>query len=82
MSQRLGVNRFVPTYPCSSLRTADGWVGVTALTPQQWWALAELIGRPEVGYDERYETSYERLLLGDEIDAILEPVFLTRTSAE
>ena len=82
VSQRLGVNRFVPTYPCSSLRTADGWVGVTALTPQQWWALAELIGRPEVGYDERYETSYERLLLGDEIDAILEPVFLTRTSAE
>ncbi|HEY0436301.1 MAG TPA: CoA transferase, partial [Phenylobacterium sp.] len=82
VSQRLGVNRYVPTYPCSSLRTADGWVGLTALTPQQWWALAELIERPDLGYDERYETAYERLLLADEIDAILEPVFRTRTSAQ
>jgi crotonobetainyl-CoA:carnitine CoA-transferase CaiB-like acyl-CoA transferase len=82
VSQRLGVNRYVPTYPCSSLRTADGWVGVTALTPAQWWSLCDIIGRPEAGYDERYETSYERLLLGDEIDAILEPVFRTRTTAE
>jgi crotonobetainyl-CoA:carnitine CoA-transferase CaiB-like acyl-CoA transferase len=82
VSRRLGVNRYVPTYPCSSLRTADGWVGVTALTPQQWWALCELIGAPELGYEERFETAYERLLLGDEIDAILEPVFRTRTTAE
>ena len=82
VSRRLCVNRYVPTYPCSSLRTADGWVGVTALTPQQWWALSELIGAPELGYEERFETAYERLLLGDEIDAILEPVFRTRTTAE
>jgi crotonobetainyl-CoA:carnitine CoA-transferase CaiB-like acyl-CoA transferase len=82
VSQRLGVNRFAPTYPNSALRTADGWVGVTALTPQQWWALADVIGRPEIGYDERYETSYERLMLADEIDTILQPIFLTRTTAE
>ncbi|MFL5297890.1 MAG: CoA transferase [Phenylobacterium sp.] len=82
VSQRLGVNRYVPTYPCSSLRTADGWVGITALTPQQWWALGELIGRPDMAYDDRFETSYERLLLADEVDAVLEPIFRTRTTAE
>eukprot|EP01035_Chromulina_nebulosa_P008565 gene8565-11607_t len=47
-SVRLGVNRYVPTYPCASYRTADGWLGVTALTPAQWSGICGMIGRPEV----------------------------------
>jgi crotonobetainyl-CoA:carnitine CoA-transferase CaiB-like acyl-CoA transferase len=82
VSQRLGVNRYVPTYPCSSLATADGWVGITALTPAQWRALCRLIGRPELADEPRFATALERLALGDEIDAILEPAFRTRTTAE
>jgi crotonobetainyl-CoA:carnitine CoA-transferase CaiB-like acyl-CoA transferase len=82
VSQRLGVNRFVPTYPCSSLRTADGWVGLTALTPSQWFALCELIGRLDLAYDERFETAYERLLLADEIEPVLADIFRTRTTAD
>ena len=82
VSVRLGVNRYVPTYPCSSLRTADGWVGITALTPAQWRALCGLIGRPELADEPRFAASHERLALGDEIDAILGPVFRTRTTAE
>ena len=76
-STRLGVNRFVPTYPCSTYRTADGWVGVTALTPAQWAALTKLIGRPELAADPRFATAYERLMLGDEVDAVLAPLGLT-----
>jgi len=81
-SSRLGVNRFVPTYPCSSYRTSDGWVGVTALTPAQWRALAQLVGRPDLADDPRFATAYERLMLGDEVDSILQPVFRQRTTAE
>jgi crotonobetainyl-CoA:carnitine CoA-transferase CaiB-like acyl-CoA transferase len=82
ISLRYGVNRFAPTYPCQALQTADGWVGLTALTPQQWYALCEQIDRLDLAYDERFETSYERLLAADEIDPVLEEVFRTRTSAE
>jgi crotonobetainyl-CoA:carnitine CoA-transferase CaiB-like acyl-CoA transferase len=79
---RYGVNRYAPTYPCQALQTADGWVGLTALTPQQWFALCEQIDRLDLAYDERFETSYERLLLADEVDPVLEEIFRTRTSAE
>ena len=79
---RYGVNRYAPTYPCQALETADGWVGLTALTPQQWFALCEQIDRLDLAYDERLETSYERLLLADEVDPVLQPIFRTRTSAE
>ena len=82
VARRLGVNRFVPTYPCSSYRTADGWLGVTALTPAQWTALCGLIGRPDLARDPRFATTYERLMLGDEVDAALAPAFLSRTTAQ
>ena len=82
LAVRLGVNRFVPSFPASSYRTQDGWIGVTTVTPVQWRGLCDIIGRPELGPDIRYNTTVERLLLADEIDAIIVPLFLTRTTAE
>src|SRR5262249_20172614 len=79
---RLGVNRFVPSFPCSSYRTKDGWIGVTTVTPGQWRGLCNILGRPELGPEPRYNTTVERLLLGDEIDAAIVPLFLTKTTAE
>ena len=40
-----------PTYPCSPYRAADGWVGVTCLTPAQWASLCRLIERPDLAAD-------------------------------
>ncbi|MBL8556665.1 MAG: CoA transferase [Phenylobacterium sp.] len=82
LAVRLGVNRLVPTYPCSSYRAADGWVGVSALTPAQWRALCAIVGRPELGGDDRFATAIERLVLGDEVDALIAPAFATRPVAE
>lgn len=79
---RLGVNRFVPTYPCTSYRTADGWAGVSTLTPAQWRGLCGMIGRPDLAEDPRFATTMERLLLADEIDALVAPRFLARTTDE
>lgn len=81
-SQRLGVNRFSPTYPCASYRTADGWVGVTCLTPGQWRALCGLLGRSDLADDPSYATSLQRLALADEVDAVLVPALQTRTTAQ
>ncbi len=73
-SARGGVNRFAPVYPSSIYRTSDGNVGVTALTPAQWSALCELIGRPELAAEPRFATSADRVLCADEIDALLTPL--------
>ncbi|THD79411.1 MAG: CoA transferase [Phenylobacterium sp.] len=81
-SHRWGVNRFAPTYPCTSYRTADGWVGVTALIPAQWRALTVMIGRPELAHDPRFTTTIDRLLAADEVDALLAPIYRTRTTEE
>lgn len=81
-SHRWGVNRFAPTYPGTSYRTRDGWVGVTALIPAQWRALTDLLGRPELADDPRFRTTVDRLLAADEIDQLIAPIFETRTAAE
>ena len=83
VSHRWGVNRFAPTYPCTSYRTADAWVGVTALIPAQWRALTvDMLGRPDLAEDPRFATTIDRLLLADEVDALIAPDFLTRTTDE
>lgn len=81
-SMRLGVNRFSPTYPCSSYRSADGWIGLTCLTPAQWHAWCGLIDRPDLAREPAYRTSFRRLLRGDEIDRALSPQIAQRTTDE
>jgi len=81
LALRVGVNRYVPSYPCASYRTADGWLGVTTLTPAQWKAFCRLIGRPELAEDPRFATTVERLLLADEIDPKVTPPLRTRATA-
>jgi crotonobetainyl-CoA:carnitine CoA-transferase CaiB-like acyl-CoA transferase len=82
LALRLGVNRLVPTFPCSSYRTADGWAGVSVLTPAQWRGFCEIIGKPELGPDPRFATAVERLLLADEVDRLCAPPFAHRTTDE
>lgn len=79
---RLGVNRFVPTYPCAVYRSADGWIGITALTPAQWSQLCALVGRPEMAADPRLATTIDRLAAADLIDEMLAAPLATRTTAE
>ena len=81
-SARLGVNRFRPTYPCSSYRSRDGWVGVTCLTPAQWRGLCQLIGQPEASSRPELATAISRLQHAEEVDALLGPALARRTSAE
>jgi len=81
-SVRKGVNIFTPTYPQSIYPAADGWIGVTALTPAQWHACCELIGAPELFDDPRFITSRLRNDRADELDPLLIPLFRKRTALE
>jgi crotonobetainyl-CoA:carnitine CoA-transferase CaiB-like acyl-CoA transferase len=77
-SVRKGLNCFEPTYPQTIYPAADGWIGVTALTPPQWRACCELIGAPELADDPRFTTPLERCGRAEELDAILAPLFRKR----
>ncbi len=82
LSPRLGVNRFAPTYPASVYESADGYVGITALTPPQWAALCRIMARPDLAADPRFATSLERLANSEEIDAVLIPFARTLSTNE
>ena len=64
---RKGVNLFPPIAPQTIFPCADGWVGVTCVTPMQWRAMCGLIGAPELADDPRFATSFARF---DNIDAL------------
>ncbi len=68
--QRLGVNRFAPTYPLGVYACADGWLGVTALTPSQWKNFCALLDMREHADTPAYQTAIGRLYDYD----VLEPI--------
>ncbi len=80
--QRFGVNRFPPTFPMGVFRCADGWVGITALTPGQWIALCDLLEVPELGHDPDYYASIDRFIKSDELDPILSKGMLKWSARE
>jgi crotonobetainyl-CoA:carnitine CoA-transferase CaiB-like acyl-CoA transferase len=82
LAVRIGVNRIVPTYPASSYAAADGWAGVSALTPAQWRGLCGMVGRPDLGDDARFTTSVGRLIAADDVDAFVAPAFRERPVAD
>ena len=80
--ERLGVNRFWPTFPASIYPCREGHLGITALTPSQWAALCELLGLQELGNNPKYQITLQRLEDADKIDALIKPKLLERTAHE
>lgn len=67
--QRLGLNRFAPTYPLGIYPAADGWIGVTLVTPAQWRSFCAMVDLPHLAKDDALHTSLERLPRADELEA-------------
>jgi crotonobetainyl-CoA:carnitine CoA-transferase CaiB-like acyl-CoA transferase len=64
--------------PCCRLyETQEGWIQVAAFGPGEWAKLCRLMERTDL---ERYETIDARVAARSEIEAVLEPIFLTRTA--
>jgi crotonobetainyl-CoA:carnitine CoA-transferase CaiB-like acyl-CoA transferase len=77
--RRLGSAHRV-TAPYQALRTKDGYVTIGATTPGQWPKLCELIGRPELAVDPRFDSVANRKANEKELAAILEEVLRTEDS--
>jgi crotonobetainyl-CoA:carnitine CoA-transferase CaiB-like acyl-CoA transferase len=62
--------------------TSSGWICVAALFEPQWRSFCDAVGRLELARDPRYSSHYGRVDHRDELAAILEPIFKTRTASE
>lgn len=79
---RGGVNRFSPTYPLGVYRAADGWIGLTVVTPTQWREFCDLLDLGHYAARADLATGEMRLLFADELDAAFTARLSLRPMAE
>ena len=65
--------------PFQAFEAADGWLVVGCAKEKFWRRLTQVIGRPELADDPRYATFAARGEHRDELIALLEDIFVTRT---
>ena len=80
--RRLGINRFAPTYPLGVYACADGWLGVTALTPSQWKSFCTLLDMEEYADVPQYQTAIGRLYDYDVLEPIIKEQVKDRSSLQ
>ena len=80
--RRWGRNHFFPVFPTGVYPTKQGWLGVTAFTADQWRGFCHLLGMPELVSRPGFATATERLLVGDELDAIITERLAARTARQ
>ncbi len=68
--------------PNEAYATADGHVMVAAYTAKRWPALCEALGLPDLAQDPRFEDNGKRVEARADLNAVLAPIFATRTTAE
>ncbi len=78
---RIGRNRFSPTYPLGIYRAADGWIGVTLVTPAQWATFCRLLGLEDLANDPTLATGAERLAQAARLEARFVPKLAEKPAA-
>ncbi len=61
--------------------TQDGWLQIAAVKQPEWVALCGVVGVPEVADDDRFATAASRAEHRTDLERLLEPRFLAKTSA-
>jgi len=80
ITKRLG-NLVLPV-PGMILPCKDGYIGVIAVTAQQWQSLCDFMGMPELKDDPRFLTSIDRAEHVDELEAIILPWLVEHEAEE
>jgi crotonobetainyl-CoA:carnitine CoA-transferase CaiB-like acyl-CoA transferase len=68
--------------PNEAYATQDGYVMVAAYTPERWPRLCAAVGHPQLADDPRFDSNEKRVRARGGLREILEPTFLTRSTAE
>ena len=80
--KRPGINRFGRNYPVGIYETKLGLIGVTIVTPGQWRGICAMLGMPDLAKEPRFSLNTDRLAASQEIDALFQPVWATKTAEE
>ncbi len=78
--KRHGVNRHFPTSPQGVFPCAEGWLGVTIVTPAQWRGFCDMVGLPALGADPDLVVGPNRMARAEELEAQFVPRLLTRSA--
>jgi crotonobetainyl-CoA:carnitine CoA-transferase CaiB-like acyl-CoA transferase len=68
--------------PYQAFETKDGWINVGASNQKMYPMLCEILGRPELGQDPRFRKGEDRMANIEELIALLNERFRTRSTAE
>ena len=68
--------------PVGTMRTADGFINVTAMREHHYVSLCKVLGRGDLAGDPRYSTREKRIEREAELMPIVRAEFLKRTTAE
>ena len=83
MRRREGHRLLGQPYPHQLFRCKDGWIAIQGSERKQYEQFVEMVGSPQWASDRRFGTRMEmNFKHADEIDALLAPWFMERTSAE
>jgi crotonobetainyl-CoA:carnitine CoA-transferase CaiB-like acyl-CoA transferase len=80
--KRHGINRFSPNGPVGIYRCKDGWVGITATTPDQWLSLCAALEMHELAADPSLGTRELRFQRLDEVEAAMTRALAARTAEQ
>lgn len=72
---------FMAPHNCYRCRD-DGWISIAVATDEEWQALCEAIGKPELTKDERFADGASRYEHQEELDRIVEQWTVPRTDYE
>ena len=79
---RWGRNHFFPVFPTGVYPTKDGWLGVTAFSPDQWRGFCDMMGVPDLTNQPGFATIAERFMIADQVDAIVTERLAAKTARE
>lgn len=80
--KRCGINRFMPNSPVGVYPCREGWIGITATTPEQWKALCTALGMHEQAADEGLATRELRFARLDEVERAMIGALAARDAEE
>jgi crotonobetainyl-CoA:carnitine CoA-transferase CaiB-like acyl-CoA transferase len=67
--------------PFQNFETADGWIVVGCAKEKFWQRLTEVVGRPDLGSDDRFRDFAARRAHADQLLPLLTSIFRTASSA-
>ena len=71
------------TYRCAADEVEDDrWIAIVAESEEQWTALCDVLGQPELAADERFTSNELRKTNEDELDALLTALTRPRDASE